>query len=70
MTDRRAQFTRNESEACVIGHEGKVIKRGIYKGRGIAVLTSGGDSQGAHLKIDLTLLHTCTYDNRNFKFQE
>ena len=28
-----------------MGSEGRVLKRGIYKGKGIAVLTSGGDSQ-------------------------
>ena len=29
----------------VLGSEGRVLERGKYKGKGIAVFTSGGDSQ-------------------------
>jgi len=34
-----------------VGSEGRVLKPGIYKGRGIAVLTSGGDSQGMNSAV-------------------
>ena len=32
----------------VMGKEGKVVVRGSHKGKGIAVFTSGGDSQGMY----------------------
>ena len=31
---------------CVIGKEGQVIAQGLTSGTGIAIFTSGGDSQG------------------------
>jgi len=34
-----------------MGSEGRVLQRGIYKGKGIAVLTSGGDSQGMNAAV-------------------
>jgi len=34
-----------------VGSEGRVLKAGMYKGRGIAVLTSGGDSQGMNAAV-------------------
>lgn len=34
-----------------IGREGQLIKQDCYKGRGIAVFTSGGDSQGMNAAV-------------------
>lgn len=34
-----------------LGQEGQVIERGMHKGKGIAVLTSGGDSQGMNSAV-------------------
>ncbi|XP_037082666.1 ATP-dependent 6-phosphofructokinase-like [Pollicipes pollicipes] len=36
---------------CVIGKEGQVIEHGLTKGMGIAVFTSGGDSQGMNSAV-------------------
>ena len=35
----------------VQGVEGRMLERGKYKGKGIAVFTSGGDSQVSKAKI-------------------
>jgi len=41
----------NINTTPTLGSEGRVLKRGIYNGRGIAVLTSGGDSQGMNAAV-------------------
>ncbi|KAK7069806.1 hypothetical protein SK128_026059 [Halocaridina rubra] len=38
-------------ENLIIGQEGQVIERGMHKGKGIAVFTSGGDSQGMNAAV-------------------
>nr|QID05234.1 phosphofructokinase [Neocaridina davidi] len=38
-------------ENLILGQEGQVIERGMHKGKGIAVLTSGGDSQGMNAAV-------------------
>lgn len=35
----------------MMGQEGQLIQRGMHKGKGIAVLTSGGDSQGMNSAV-------------------
>ncbi|XP_050688296.1 ATP-dependent 6-phosphofructokinase-like isoform X4 [Eriocheir sinensis] len=35
----------------MMGQEGQLIQRGMHKGKGIAVLTSGGDSQGMNAAV-------------------
>lgn len=44
-------ISRLESVTGVLGKEGKLIARGTQKGRGIAVFTSGGDSQGMNSAV-------------------
>lgn len=36
---------------CVIGKEGQIIEHGLTKGMGIAIFTSGGDSQGMNAAV-------------------
>ncbi|RXG70717.1 ATP-dependent 6-phosphofructokinase, partial [Armadillidium vulgare] len=38
-------------DVAQLGKEGRVIQRGIHKGKGIAVFTSGGDSQGMNAAV-------------------
>lgn len=42
---------RQESIIPIMGKEGADIERLLYKGRSMAVFTSGGDSQGKSLGI-------------------
>lgn len=44
-------LTRAESIHGVLGKEGKIIIAGTQKGKGIAVFTSGGDSQGMNSAV-------------------
>lgn len=37
--------TTDAKSQIITGHEGKKIQRGTHAGKGIAVFTSGGDSQ-------------------------
>ncbi|XP_064110859.1 ATP-dependent 6-phosphofructokinase-like isoform X8 [Macrobrachium nipponense] len=43
--------TEGQDVQVRLGQEGQVIERGMHKGKGIAVLTSGGDSQGMNSAV-------------------
>lgn len=48
---RPKQIQRRGTIFTTLGREGQAIVRGCYKGRGIAVFTSGGDSQGMNAAV-------------------
>ncbi|KAG7163489.1 ATP-dependent 6-phosphofructokinase-like 2, partial [Homarus americanus] len=49
--DYMASTEGSQDAHIVLGQEGHIIERGMHKGKGIAVLTSGGDSQGMNAAV-------------------
>lgn len=47
----KKRLSRRGTIFPTIGREGQLIKQDCYKGRGIAVFTSGGDSQGMNAAV-------------------
>lgn len=43
--DYMAATEGNQDAQITLGQEGQLIQRGMHKGKGVAVFTSGGDSQ-------------------------
>lgn len=43
--DYMAATEGNQDAQIILGQEGQLIQRGMHKGKGVAVFTSGGDSQ-------------------------
>lgn len=43
--------SEGQDSKIMMGQEGQVIERGMHKGKGIAVFTSGGDSQGMNSAV-------------------
>ncbi|KAK4291691.1 hypothetical protein Pmani_013509 [Petrolisthes manimaculis] len=49
--DYMAATDGNHESHIMLGQEGQLIQRGMHKGKGVAVFTSGGDSQGMNAAV-------------------